>query len=139
MLKDPAKSAAFIAARFSGSSPPIPAYHGLALDIESIPLDDAQPAYVSFIHALYPSDACSQSAALRRYSAVATGDSDLKAIAANSDGIVLMNYDQHQTTSDPGPIASQTWFVGNLERVLKIGAQGKNHLRAWATTVTTGR
>ncbi len=52
--------------------------------------------------------------------AVATSDSDLKTIAANSDGIVLMNYDEHQTTSDPGPIASQPWFVGNLARVLKV-------------------
>ncbi len=31
-----------------------------------------------------------------------------------------MNYDQHQIDSDPGPIASQDWFVGNLRRVLKI-------------------
>ena len=52
--------------------------------------------------------------------AVASSDSDLKTIAANSDGIVLMNYDEHQTNSDPGPIASQTWFVANLVRVLKI-------------------
>ena len=52
--------------------------------------------------------------------AVATSDSDLKSIAANSDGIVLMNYDEHQSTSDPGPIASQPWFIGNLPRVLKI-------------------
>ena len=52
--------------------------------------------------------------------AVATSDSDLKPIAANSDGIMLMNYDEHQTTSDPGPIASQQWFIGNLQRVLKI-------------------
>ena len=42
------------------------------------------------------------------------------AIAANSDGIVLMNYDEHQITSDPGPVASQEWFVANLRRVLKI-------------------
>jgi spore germination protein YaaH len=33
---------------------------------------------------------------------VSTTDDDLKQIAANSDGVVLMNYDQHQTTSDPG-------------------------------------
>ena len=52
--------------------------------------------------------------------AVATSDSDLKTIAANSDGIVLMNYDEHQTTSDPGPVASQSWFIGNLARVLKV-------------------
>ena len=47
-------------------------------------------------------------------------DADLKQIAANSDGIVLMNYDQHEVDSDPGPIASQDWFVANLRRVLKI-------------------
>jgi cellulose synthase/poly-beta-1,6-N-acetylglucosamine synthase-like glycosyltransferase/peptidoglycan/xylan/chitin deacetylase (PgdA/CDA1 family) len=31
-----------------------------------------------------------------------------------------MNYDEHQTTSDPGPVASQSWFIGNLARVLKV-------------------
>ena len=31
-----------------------------------------------------------------------------------------MNYDEHEATSEPGPIASQDWFVGNLTRVLKI-------------------
>ncbi len=30
-----------------------------------------------------------------------------------------MNYDEHEATSDPGPIASQDWFVANLTRVLK--------------------
>jgi len=138
VLKDPAKSAAFMRQilRFLAA---YPAYHGLALDIESIP-DDAQPAYVSFIHALYPQ---MHARNLRLYvdTAVATGDSDLKAIAANSDGIVLMNYDQHQTTSDPGPIASQTWFVGNLERVLKIVPKEKiicalgNYGYDWTLTI----
>ena len=31
-----------------------------------------------------------------------------------------MNFDQHQANSDPGPIAPQDWFLGNLQRVLKI-------------------
>jgi cellulose synthase/poly-beta-1,6-N-acetylglucosamine synthase-like glycosyltransferase/peptidoglycan/xylan/chitin deacetylase (PgdA/CDA1 family) len=31
-----------------------------------------------------------------------------------------MNYDEHEVESDPGPIASQDWFVGNLRRVMKI-------------------
>ena len=31
-----------------------------------------------------------------------------------------MNYDEHEANSDPGPMASQNWFVGNLQRVLKI-------------------
>ena len=95
-----------------------PVYRGLSLDFESLP-DDAGSAYLTFIHELYgdlhPLD-------LRLYvnTAVATPDADLKQIAANSDGIILMNYDEHQTTSDPGPIASQDWFVDNLTRVLKV-------------------
>ncbi len=43
----------------------------------------------------------------------------MKRIAANSDGIVLMNYDQHETNSDPGPIAAQNWFIANLTRAMK--------------------
>ena len=117
VLKDPDKSASFSRQilRFLGA---YPTYRGLALDIESIP-DDAQPAYVSFIEALYP-QMHARNLRLWVDVPVATSDGDLKAIAANSDGIVLMNYDEHQTTSDPGPIASQTWFLANLQRVLKI-------------------
>jgi spore germination protein YaaH len=95
-----------------------PTYRGLSLDIESLN-DDAQPAYVSFIEALY---AEMRAMNLKLYVNVAasTPDEELKQIASHSDGIVLMNYDQHQTTSDPGPVASQSWFVDNLLRVLKV-------------------
>jgi len=95
-----------------------PAYRGLSLDFESLS-DDADPAYLSFIHEL-DEDLRAHNLRLWVNTAVATSDADLKQIAANSDGIILMNYDQHQVTSDPGPIASQDWFVGNLTRVLKI-------------------
>jgi cellulose synthase/poly-beta-1,6-N-acetylglucosamine synthase-like glycosyltransferase/peptidoglycan/xylan/chitin deacetylase (PgdA/CDA1 family)/spore germination protein YaaH len=94
-----------------------PAYHGLSLDFESLP-DDANPAYLSFIQELY-ADMHPRNLRLYVNTAVATPDADLKQIADNSDGLILMNYDQHQVTSDPGPIASQDWFVGNLTRVLK--------------------
>jgi cellulose synthase/poly-beta-1,6-N-acetylglucosamine synthase-like glycosyltransferase/peptidoglycan/xylan/chitin deacetylase (PgdA/CDA1 family)/spore germination protein YaaH len=94
-----------------------PAYRGLSLDIESID-DEADPAYLDFIQALY---AQMHPRNLKLYVNVAasTSDSDLKLIAANSDGIVLMNYDEHQTTSEPGPIAAQSWFIGNLTRAIK--------------------
>ncbi len=117
VLADPEKSAAlrqqiirFLAA--------YPVYRGLSLDIESIP-DEDDPAYLSFIQALY-SEMSPRNLRLYVNVAVATSDSDLKTIAANCNGIVLMNYDQHQVTSDPGPVAAQQWFVGNLVRVLKI-------------------
>jgi cellulose synthase/poly-beta-1,6-N-acetylglucosamine synthase-like glycosyltransferase/peptidoglycan/xylan/chitin deacetylase (PgdA/CDA1 family)/spore germination protein YaaH len=95
-----------------------PVYRGLSLDIESLP-DGAAPAYLSFIQELY-ADMHPRNLRLYVNTAVSTPDADLKLIAANSDGIILMNYDEHQTTSDPGPVASQEWFVGNLQRVLKI-------------------
>ena len=49
-----------------------------------------------------------------------TEDGLMKAIAKNSDGIILMNYDQHEEESEPGPVASQDWFEGNLRRALKV-------------------
>ncbi|MGB7265076.1 MAG: glycosyltransferase [Terracidiphilus sp.] len=116
VLNDPSKSAAFREQlmRFLIA---YPAYRGLSLDIESIP-DEDEPAYLSFIQALYSE---MHARNLRLWVNVAAGDSDsdFKSIAANSDGIVLMNYDEHQTTSDPGPVAAQPWFVANLVRVLK--------------------
>ena len=45
---------------------------------------------------------------------------DLKYMAAHSDGLLLMNYDQHQRESGPGPIAAEDWFLDNLKDVLKI-------------------
>jgi cellulose synthase/poly-beta-1,6-N-acetylglucosamine synthase-like glycosyltransferase/peptidoglycan/xylan/chitin deacetylase (PgdA/CDA1 family)/spore germination protein YaaH len=117
MLADPNRRAALNQQliRFFAA---LPAYRGLSLDFESLP-ENAMPAYLSFIQDLY---AVMHTRNLRLYVnvAVSTPDAELKQIAANSDGIILMNYDEHETTSDPGPIASQDWFVGNLTRVLKV-------------------
>jgi cellulose synthase/poly-beta-1,6-N-acetylglucosamine synthase-like glycosyltransferase/spore germination protein YaaH/peptidoglycan/xylan/chitin deacetylase (PgdA/CDA1 family) len=120
-----------------------PVYRGLSLDIESIP-DQDDAAYLTFIRALYYQ---MHQRNLRLYVnvAVATGDSDLKQIAANSDGVILMNYDEHQTTSNPGPIASQAWFIGNLQRVLKIVPKEKlicalgNYGYDWTLTIPNPR
>ncbi len=96
----------------------MPAYHGLSLDFESLS-DSANPGYLSFIQQLY---AGMHARNLHLYVnvAVASPDAQLKTIAANSDGIVLMNYDQHEVDSEPGPIASQDWFIANLRHVMKI-------------------
>ncbi len=117
LLKDENNRAALRAQiiRFLGA---FPAYQGLSLDFESLP-DDADQAYLSFIRELY-ADMHPRNLRLYVNTPVATSDADLKQIAANSDGLILMNYDEHQVTSDPGPIASQDWFVGNLARVLKV-------------------
>jgi peptidoglycan-N-acetylglucosamine deacetylase len=117
LLKDGARRAA-LRQQIGRFFTAYPVYHGLSLDFESLK-DDADPAYMAFIHELY-GDMHQRGLQLYVNTAVATSDNDLKQIAANSDGIILMNYDEHQTTSDPGPIASQDWFVDNLTRVLKV-------------------
>lgn len=43
---------------------------------------------------------------------------DLKALQAATDTLVLMAYDEHWLTGDPGPPASQGWFQMNLSETL---------------------
>jgi cellulose synthase/poly-beta-1,6-N-acetylglucosamine synthase-like glycosyltransferase/peptidoglycan/xylan/chitin deacetylase (PgdA/CDA1 family)/spore germination protein YaaH len=93
-------------------------YPGLSLDIENLP-DEADDAYISFIRELY-SDLHPRNLRLYVNAAVSTENDDLKIISANSDGILLMNYDEHEIESRPGPIASQDWFVANLRRVMSV-------------------
>ncbi len=95
-----------------------PRYHGLSLDFEEVPTE-AQPAYRDLIARLYAS---MQPRGLKLYinTPVADEDWDLKFMADHSDGLLLMNYDEHQTDSGPGPIASQDWFVKNLKHVLTL-------------------
>ena len=95
-----------------------PQYHGIALDFEEMP-DDAEDRYLAFVAELY-SDFQAKNLHLWVNVQVSADDDELKALAKTTDGIILMNYDEHQTTSDPGPIASQDWFEGNLRRVLKL-------------------
>ena len=47
------------------------------------------------------------------------------AVAAAADGVVLMNYDEHYPGGDPGPVASQDWFVDNLKAAEKSVPQDK--------------
>jgi cellulose synthase/poly-beta-1,6-N-acetylglucosamine synthase-like glycosyltransferase/peptidoglycan/xylan/chitin deacetylase (PgdA/CDA1 family)/spore germination protein YaaH len=138
LLKDPAKRAA-LRQQIDRFFTAYPAYHGLSLDFESLG-DDADPAYLAFIRELY-GDMHPRKLQLYVNTAIATSDNDLKQIAASSDGIILMNYDEHQTSSEPGPIASQDWFVGNLTRVLKIVPKQKlicavgNYAYDWALSI----
>ena len=48
----------------------------------------------------------------------------LQRIAAASDFVVLMAYDEHSETDEPGPVASQPWFVAVLaDAIGKIPAE----------------
>ena len=69
-------------------------------------------------------------------------DWDLAAFAKVTDKLFLMNYDEHSPGDDPGPIASQPWFVANLKKALAaipptkaIVAVG-NYAYDWAGTRT---
>jgi cellulose synthase/poly-beta-1,6-N-acetylglucosamine synthase-like glycosyltransferase/peptidoglycan/xylan/chitin deacetylase (PgdA/CDA1 family) len=118
-------------------------YRGLSLDIENLS-DDAVGGYLTFIQELY-GDLHPRNLRLYVNVAASTPDKELKLIAANSDGVVLMNYDEHQTTSDPGPIASQEWFLGNLRRVLKSVPKDKlicavgNYGYDWTLSIPTAK
>src|SRR5215469_5224845 len=101
----------------------LPAYRGLSLDFENLH-DASFPDYMTFIQELY---ARLHARNLRLYVNAGVGMEDkyLKQLAANCDGIVLMNYDQHEVDSDPGPIAAQQWFIGNLQRAKKVAPLNK--------------
>src|SRR5579859_705697 len=92
-------------------------FKGAALDFEEIPLK-AQPGFNALVEEL---GADLHARGLRLYVNVPVSDRDYNygRLAAASDGLVIMNYDQHQTTSAPGPVAAQDWFTSNLKQALK--------------------
>jgi cellulose synthase/poly-beta-1,6-N-acetylglucosamine synthase-like glycosyltransferase/peptidoglycan/xylan/chitin deacetylase (PgdA/CDA1 family)/spore germination protein YaaH len=50
-------------------------------------------------------------------------DWDLRSYARFADRIFVMDYDEHENASAPGPIASQAWFVQQMRAaVAKVGA-----------------
>ncbi len=95
-----------------------PSYRGLSLDLEDLP-DDALPGYHLLIgelyHQMHPRN-------LRLFvnEGVDADDAEFTQLAQQTDYILLMNYDQHEETGWPGPIAAQDWFENNLKRVLKL-------------------
>ena len=59
---------------------------------------------------------------LKLYIAVPVNDRtfDYAGIAKFSDGLILMNYDQHYPGGEPGAVAGQDWFLKNLQDALKV-------------------
>ena len=94
-----------------------PSYRGLTIDFEQIPTK-AQPGFQALIAALY---ADFHARNLRLYVNVPVEDPDfnLGFLAAHSDGLIVMDYDEHQAADEPGPVASQDWFLDNLQQALK--------------------
>ena len=93
---------------------------GVVFDLEELPTS-AQRDYIRFI-----------AEAKARFGpknilvtlAVPVGDSDwnLRAYAHFADRLFIMDYDEHDSTGAPGPIASQGWFIDRMrEAVAQIG------------------
>ena len=95
-----------------------PSYRGISLDFEDVP-DQAEPGYQALMAELY-SDFSRRGLRLYINAPTSTTSKMLAFEAQHTDGIVLMNYDEHENTSEPGPIASEDWFENNLRRVLRI-------------------
>ena len=91
---------------------------GIVVDFEQVP----QSSQEDFKHFIRDLGASLHAANLKLMVALPAADwsYDYKYISAQADAVILMNYDLHYPTSDPGPIASQDWFVTNLQNILKI-------------------
>ena len=88
-------------------------YRGLMVDFEAFPAS-GQPGYIALLKEL---SADLHGRGMKLYVAVPphNGEYDYPAIAAPADGVVLMNYDEHYPGAASGPVASQDWFVQNLD------------------------
>jgi spore germination protein YaaH len=82
------------------------------VDFESFPAN-GQPGYLALLQEL---SGDLHARGMKLYVAVPphNGEYDYPAIAAAADGVVLMNYDEHFPGAASGPVASQDWFVQNL-------------------------
>ena len=96
---------------------------GVLFDFEELPAS-AQGDYLRFL-----------AQAKRRYAAhhwlitlavpVDNPDWNLGAYAKVADRLVLMDYDEHTTDAEAGPIASQKWFVDHLKSALTVVPRSK--------------
>src|SRR5215469_18864427 len=88
-------------------------YKGATIDFEEIP-SKSQPGFRALVSELSED---LHARGLKLYVNVPVGneDYDFRALSATSDGLILMNYDQHHPDSAPGPVAGQDWFANNLK------------------------
>ncbi len=94
-------------------------YAGVTVDFESIPAGE-YPQLVSFMQELYVSFK-SENLLVAQTAPFDDANFDYKNLPQYSDYVLIMSYDEHWSTSDPGPISSQRWFAENvIKRALDI-------------------
>ena len=91
---------------------------GVVVDFEQVPQTSMQD-FQKFVHELVTA---LHARNLKLMVALPAADwtFDYKYLGSQADAIILMNYDLHWPTSPPGPIASQKWFVENIQNIKKI-------------------
>jgi len=118
-------------------------YHGLMVDFEDFP-EKAQPAYVQLLREL-ANDLHAKGMKLYVSVYAHNPNWNYRGIAGAADGIVVMNYDEHYPGGEPGPVASQDWFVNNLKYLQTMVPQDKlicsigNFGYDWATKPKHGK
>jgi cellulose synthase/poly-beta-1,6-N-acetylglucosamine synthase-like glycosyltransferase/spore germination protein YaaH/peptidoglycan/xylan/chitin deacetylase (PgdA/CDA1 family) len=91
---------------------------GIVVDFEQVP-DSSQQDFAKFIGDL-GTDLHTANLKLMVALPAADWSYDYKTLSAEADAVILMNYDFHYPSSEPGPIASQDWFERNIENIVKI-------------------
>jgi len=87
-------------------------YYGINLDIENINDNDKKP-YIGFVKELYQ-ELNKNKIKLTIDLAAEDETLDYKALSTYCDYVVLMAYDEHYDTGEPGPIASLNWSSESL-------------------------
>jgi cellulose synthase/poly-beta-1,6-N-acetylglucosamine synthase-like glycosyltransferase/peptidoglycan/xylan/chitin deacetylase (PgdA/CDA1 family)/spore germination protein YaaH len=93
-----------------------PRYRGICMDFESLPTP-ALKLYAEWLAAMHQ-DFLRKGLKLYVNIPAAASPAELRTMAASTDGVILMDYDEHEDSSAPGPVAGETWFESNLSRVL---------------------
>jgi cellulose synthase/poly-beta-1,6-N-acetylglucosamine synthase-like glycosyltransferase/spore germination protein YaaH/peptidoglycan/xylan/chitin deacetylase (PgdA/CDA1 family) len=98
-------------------------YRGLMVDFEAFPAN-GQAGYVALLNEL---SGDLHPRGMKLYVAVPPHNNEYHyaAVAAAADGVVLMNYDEHYPGAASGPVASQDWFVENLNFAKSVIPQEK--------------
>ena len=91
---------------------------GIVVDFEQVP-DSSQQDFTRFIADL-GNDLHATNLKLMVALPAADWSYDYKTLSNEADAVILMNYDFHYPSSEPGPIASQDWFERNIENIVKI-------------------
>jgi spore germination protein YaaH len=89
---------------------------GLVIDLESLP-SATQPDLLMFLAAVR--ERCRHHGwTLAVTAPVNNPEWDLRRLGQVADRVILMAYDEHWQSGEPGPIASEPWFVSAVEQAL---------------------